>query len=121
MNKIILVGRVGSEPVRRETKNGTSVTNFSVATSRRMATEELDENGRPKEETQWHQIVAWGKQGDSCASYLHKGSAVLIEGSLKSRKYEGKDGSKKMSFEIHAETVNFLGQKRNETTEALAS
>jgi len=114
MNKIILIGRVGTLPVRRETKNGTSVTNFSVATSRRLMNEPMGENGFPKEETQWHKIVAWGKQGDSCASHLKKGSPVLVEGSLRSRKYEGKDGEDKYSFEVHADSVNFLGTPKRE-------
>ena len=113
VNKIILVGRLGSDPVARETKSGISVVNFSVATSRKLkseGTEEGAEVGTALEETQWHRIVAWGKQGEICSQYLRKGQPVYIEGSVRTRKFESKDGAERIAFEVHAESVSFLGR-----------
>jgi single-strand DNA-binding protein len=110
VNKMILIGRLGADPIRRLTKQGTPVTNFPVATSRRVTKEgaaEGDENAFT-EETQWHRIVAWGKQADSCAQYLKKGNPVYIEGSFRTRPYQGKDGLERMSWEVHVENVVFL-------------
>jgi len=105
MNRVFLVGRLGVDPTKRETKTGISVTQFSLATSRRT----VSDDGVTGEETQWHRVVAWGKQADSCAEFLSKGSPVLIEGCVKSRKYDAKDGTQRTSYEIHADRVNFLG------------
>lgn len=104
INKVILVGRLGADPIQRETKNGLPVVSFSVATSRK---------GREEGETltQWHKIVAWGKQAEICGTYLKKGHSVYVEGSMRSRKYEGKDGTIKLAFEIHADDVSFLGNR----------
>lgn len=128
VNKIILIGRLGADPILRETKTGAVVVHFPVATARRVKpTEPLTDETETKkeetrlEETQWHRIVAWGRQGEVCAQYLKKGQKVYVEGSVLSRKYEAKDGSEKMSFEVVAETVSFLGGGRTageETREA---
>lgn len=121
VNKIILIGRLGADPVQRETKNGVPVVHFSVATSRRLrdddsASGEGETGGQgpafPREETQWHRIVAWGRQGENCAQYLKKGHSVFVEGSLRSHKFEGKDGNSRMAFEIHADNVIFLNRTR---------
>jgi single-strand DNA-binding protein len=103
VNKVILVGRLGADPVQKETKNGLAVASFSVATSRR---------GREEGETQtqWHKVVAWGKQAEACALYLKKGHAVYVAGMMKSRNYEAKDGNQRTSFEVHADEVSFLGR-----------
>ncbi len=112
MNRVILLGRLGSEPVQRSTKSGTSVVKFPLATSRRFSS--TDESGVEKQtdETEWHQVVVWGKQGDACAAHLVKGQSVLVEGTIRSHKYDAKDGAQKMSFEVHAENVCFLGKPR---------
>jgi len=130
INKVILVGRLGADPVRRETKNGNPVVSFSLATSRRLsaesaagqgasgamnATEGEDGVARPLEVTQWHRIVAWGKQGETCSRFLRKGDSVYIEGSLRSHKYEGKEGITRLAFEVVAEEVSFLGSPRRRT------
>ena len=109
VNKVILIGRLGADPIQRETKNGRAVVRFSLATTRRVRDEGDAEGQYSGEETQWHSIVAWGKQGENCAQYLKKGHGAYIEGSIRSHKYEGKDGMQRMSFEVHAEQVNFLG------------
>ena len=119
MNKVILIGRLGADPVLRETKTGAVVVHFPVATSRRVKSTEPSEEDpkteeRKTEETQWHRIVAWGTQGEACARYLKKGEKVYVEGSVLSRKYEGKDGRERVAFEIVAENVGFLGGRSGE-------
>ncbi|MBC7386688.1 MAG: single-stranded DNA-binding protein [Cryobacterium sp.] len=119
VNKVILIGRLGADPILRETKTGGVVVHFPVATSRRIKSTEPTENEEVKpmaEETQWHRIVAWGRQGETCAQYLKKGQKVYVEGTILSRRYEAKDGSEKTSFEVIAETVSFLGGNRSETS-----
>lgn len=119
INKVILVGRLGANPIQRHTKQGTPVVHFSVATSRRFLKEGPNSSlePTPTEETQWHRVVAWGKQGEVCAQYLKKGSQVYVEGFLRSHQYEDKSGTNKTSFEIHTENVSFLGNPRTSTAE----
>ncbi|MCM2279661.1 MAG: single-stranded DNA-binding protein [Oligoflexia bacterium] len=120
VNKVILIGRLGSDPIQRETKSGVAVVHFPLATSRRL--KEGDQEST--EETQWHRIVAWGKQGELCAQYLKKGQTVFVEGSMRSHKYETKSGDARMSFEVHLENVSFLsgggGGNRKAATETAA-
>ena len=117
VNKIILVGRLGADPVERETKSGISVVHFPLATSRKVRDDEDEEGERTGEETQWHRVVAWGKQGSACAQYLKKGQPVYIEGMVRSRKFEAKDGTQRFSFEVHADKVSFLGGYGNASKE----
>ncbi len=116
INKIILIGRLGANPILRETKTGAVVVNFSIATSRRVKSTDASETEPMTEETQWHRIVAWGRQGEMCAQYLTKGEKVYVEGSVLSQKYVGKDGKERVSFEVIAETVSFLGGGRGESS-----
>lgn len=99
VNKIILVGRLGGQPTLRVTKNGHSVAHFSLATTMQ------------DDQTQWHQIVVWGKQAENCAQYLEKGQWVYIEGPVRSREYTTDEGQQKLIFEVIAETVKFIGYK----------
>jgi single-strand DNA-binding protein len=116
VNKIILIGRVGADPIQRETKNGVPVVNFPLATRRRLRGEgpEAEVAGEVAEasgeETQWHRVVVWGREGEVCTQYLRKGQAVYVEGSVRSRKFEAKDGTSRMAFEVHADNVSFLGR-----------
>jgi len=121
VNKVILVGRLGADPIQRQTKSGTPVIHFSVATTRRIFREDTEQapDSAPLEETQWHKIVVWGKQGEACAQYLKKGNPVYVEGSIRSHAYTGKDGTSKTSFEIQAENVSFLGGQRPTTQEKI--
>lgn len=116
INKIILIGRLGANPILRETKTGAVVVNFSIATSRRVKSTDASETEPMTEETQWHRIVAWGRQGEMCAQYLTKGEKVYVEGSVLSQKYVGKDGKERVLFEVIAETVSFLGGGRGESS-----
>lgn len=116
VNKVILLGRLGADPVQRQTKTGMNVAHFPVATSRRFLKEgaadpaaESSATANWTEETQWHQVVSWGRQAEKCSLYLKKGNPVYIEGSIRSHQYEDKAGISRTSFEIHVETISFLG------------
>jgi single-strand DNA-binding protein len=100
----MLIGRLGGDPIQRETQNGNPVVNFSLATSRRVR----DQAENYVDETDWHKVVVWGRQGEACKQYLKKGQPVFVEGSLRSRQYTGKDGAARMAFEVYAESVSFL-------------
>ena len=113
VNKVILVGRLGADPVLRSTQNGGSFSHFPVATSRKWKVADETEGEKLNEETQWHNIVAWGRQGENCAQFLKKGQRVYVEGMIRSRKYEDKEGQPKTSFEVHADSVSFLDGKRS--------
>jgi single-strand DNA-binding protein len=115
LNKILLIGRLGGDPIRRETKSGTAVTQFSVATSRKILKEDDSSSGASEiEETVWHTIVVWGRQAEACAQYLTKGQSVYVEGAVRKRSYVSKDGASRLSFEVHAESVGFLGTRKRE-------
>ena len=105
INKVILVGRLGSDPEVRYTPDGTAVANFSVATSDEWTDKAT---GEKKERTEWHRIVAWRKLGEICGEYLSKGRQVYVEGKLQTRSWE-KDGVTRYSTEIIASDVQFLG------------
>ena len=117
VNKIILVGRLGADPVLRDTKNGLSVAQFPLATSRWVKETGQEtaqtESQEAADKTQWHRVIAWGKQADACAQFLKKGDSVYVEGSVRTHKYESKEGDSRMAFEVHAETVSFLGKFGN--------
>ena len=113
VNKVLLIGRLGNDPVRRETKNGLAVTNFSLATSRKIFAQNPGAEAVEREETQWHNVVVWGKQAETCKQYLAKGQAVFIDGMIRTRKYTNKDGGTRYAFEVHAENVSFLGRRRS--------
>jgi single-strand DNA-binding protein len=106
VNKVILVGNLGRDPEVRSTPSGQSVCTFSLATTDRFN----DRTGQQRELTEWHNIVAWGKQADICGQYLKKGRQVYVEGRLTTRQYEAKDGTgKRYRAEIVAQRVQFLG------------
>lgn len=105
VNKVILIGNLGRDPELRYTKGGQAVANFSLATSDSFTNRE----GGREERTEWHRIVAWAKTAELCAKYLNKGRTVYIEGQLRTRDWEDKDGNKRQTTEVHAQTVQFLG------------
>jgi single-strand DNA-binding protein len=106
LNKIMLIGRLGKDPTMISTKTGVSMTQFSLATSRKFR-DSKSEDGVLREETVWHQVVVFGKTAEHCQQYLKKGSRAFIEGNLKTRKFE-KDGKERYISEIHADDVSFL-------------
>jgi single-strand DNA-binding protein len=105
VNKVILVGNLGKDPEVRFTPNGRALAKFPVATSERWT----DQQGQKQERTEWHNVVVWGKQAETCGQYLAKGRQVFIEGSIRSRQYDDKDGNKRYMTEIVARDVRFLG------------
>jgi single-strand DNA-binding protein len=113
VNRIILLGRLGKDPIRKEIRDGLTVVNFSLATSRRVRAENDLEGVATGEETEWHRVVVWGRQGEACAQYLKKGHAVFVEGMVRSRQYDGKDGVHRISYEIQADRVSFLTSSRS--------
>ncbi len=105
VNKVILIGNLGRDPELRYTQNGQAVANFTLATSENWT----DKSGEKVERTEWHRIVAWGRTAELCAQYLSKGRTVYIEGRLQTREWEDRDGNKRQTTEINANTVQFLG------------
>lgn len=105
VNKVILVGNLGKDPETSYTPSGQSVTKFSLATSRSYK----DKSGELKEETEWHNIVAWGRTGEICQQYLTKGRSAFVEGRIQTRSWEDKEGKKRYMTEIVANEVVLLG------------
>ncbi len=104
LNKIMLIGNVGSDPEMRYTPNGKAVTSFRMATNYRY----VGSDGARREETEWFRVSVWGKQAESCNQFLSKGKRVFVEGRLHSRSWEGQDGQTRTSLEISANRVIFL-------------
>ncbi len=113
--RLVLVGNLGRDPEMRYTPQGTPVTSFPVATSRKYNTAD----GQHKEETVWFRVSVWGKQAETVNQYLTKGRQVLVEGTLVGDENGGpriwttQDGKPRASFEVRAYTVRFLGSKRD--------
>ena len=105
VNKVILVGNLGADPEVRYSSTGTTVTNFRIATSENWTNKE----GERETRTEWHRIVAFGKLGEICAEYLSKGKQIFVEGRLRSRSWEGKEGTKRWITEIVATNIVMLG------------
>jgi len=108
INKVILIGRLGSDPEVRYTPSGVAVANFNIATSEEWKDKD---SGEKKERTEWHRIVAWRRLGEICGEYLSKGKQVYIEGRLQTRDWEDRDGNKRYTTEIVATDVQFLGTR----------
>jgi len=107
LNKVIIIGNLGGEPEMRFTPNGKPVTSFRMATNRVYTTTE----GERKQETEWFNVVAWGRLAEQCNQFLDKGQRVYAEGRLRSRTWEGQDGQKRYRFEIVANRVLFLDRR----------
>jgi single-strand DNA-binding protein len=104
LNKIMLIGNVGSDPEMRYTPNGKAVTSFRMATNYRY----VGSDGERREETEWFRVSVWGKQAESCNQFLSKGRRVYVEGRLRSRNWEGQDGQMRTNLEVSANRVIFL-------------
>ncbi|MCK6528383.1 single-stranded DNA-binding protein [Myxococcota bacterium] len=105
VNRAVIVGTLGRDPEVRSTTSGTAVATFTVATNRRVKSD--DGNGHV-EETEWHRIVAFGSLAENCGRYLQKGRSVYLEGRLRSREWKDKDGNPRHTTEIVAQDVTFL-------------
>jgi single-strand DNA-binding protein len=113
INKVILIGNLGRDPELRYTQNGQPVANFSLATSENWTDKS---SGEKVEKTEWHRVVVWGRTAEHCSQYLAKGRTVYIEGRLQTRDWEDKEGQKRSTTEINAQTVQFLGGPRGQGT-----
>ena len=107
VNKMIVIGNLGSEPEMRFTPNGRPVTSFNIATNWRYTTSE----GERKEETEWFTVVTWGKLAEQCNQFLTKGRLVYVEGRLRTHTWEGQDGQRRHRNEIVADRVSFLDKQ----------
>ena len=103
-NKIAIIGYLGRDPELRYTPNGNAVCNFSVATTEKVGSEDI---------TTWFRISAWGKQGELCNEYLHKGSQVYIEGKLRAETYTDREGQNRTNLEVNAREIQFLGRRND--------
>ncbi len=108
VNKVILVGNLGRDPEVRNTPSGQTVASFSLATSRRWK----DRDGNRQEQTEWHNIVVWGKLAEIAGQYLTKGKQIFVEGRLQTRSWEDKDsGEKKYRTEVVCDSLQMLGSR----------
>ena len=107
VNKAILIGNLGKDPELRYTPSGQAVASFSLATSERFK----DKEGNWQERTDWHNVVVWGRQGETVKEYLRKGRSAYVEGRIQTRSYDDKEGNKKWITEIIASRIQFLGGK----------
>ena len=114
VNKVILIGNLGKDPDLRYTPSGQAVATFSLATNDRYK----DKDGQMVERAEWHNIVVWGKQAETCGEYLGKGRLVFIEGSLRQERWEGRGGEARSALKVVADRVQFLGNGRSQAPEA---
>jgi single-strand DNA-binding protein len=108
VNKVIVVGNLGRDPETRYMPDGAAITNVSVATSFQWTDKA---SGEKKEETEWHRIVFRGKLAEIAGEYLKKGSQVYVEGRLRTRKWQDKDGQDRYTTEIMATEMRMLGSR----------
>ena len=107
INKVILVGNLGTDPEVRYTANGGAVANLTIATSEQWTDKQ---SGQKQEKTEWHRVVMFGKLGEIAGEYLRKGSQAYIEGRLQTREWQ-KDGVKRYTTEIVASDMQMLGSR----------
>lgn len=105
VNKVILIGRLGADPEIRYTPSGAEVATFRMATSESWT----NKSGEKEERTEWHRIVAWRGLAKICGEFLSKGKLVYIEGRLRTRSWEDRDGNKRTTTEIEATDMKMLG------------
>ncbi len=104
LNKVLLIGNLGSDPEMRYTPNGAAVCEFRMAVNRRYTTGE----GEQREETDWFRVTTWGKLAETVNQYLTKGQRTYVEGRISSSAYTDRDGQPQASLEVTAQTVQFL-------------
>jgi len=108
INKVILVGNLGKDPEVRYLEGGTAVANFPIATSE---TYKDRTSGERKTNTEWHNIVVWRGLAEIAEKYLKKGSQIYLEGKLRTRQWQDKDGNNRYTTEIVADNLQMLGRK----------
>ena len=108
VNKVILVGNLGRDPETRYMPDGGAITNISIATTSTWK----DKSGEKQEATEWHRVAFFGKLAEIAGEYLKKGSQVYVEGKLKTRKWQDKDGQDKYMTEVIADEMKMLGSRQ---------
>jgi len=108
VNKVILIGNLGRDPETRYMPDGGAITNISVATTDVWK----DKNGEKQEKTEWHRVAFFGKLAEIAGEYLKKGRSVYVEGRLKTRKWQDKDGADKYTTEVIADRMQMLGSRQ---------
>jgi single-strand DNA-binding protein len=116
VNKVILIGNLGANPEVRYTQGGTTVANLRLATSRRWT----GKDGQRQEETEWHNVVAFGKLAEICGQYLQKGKQIFVEGRLRTRQWQDQQGNKRNTTEIVMENMTMLGARAAGAGEEMA-
>jgi len=111
VNKVLVIGNLGQDPDMKYTADGQAVTSFSVASNRKYKTSSNEQ----RDETEWFQVVAWGKLAETCNEYLSKGKQVYVEGRLHSKTWEDRNGEKRFTNEIVLANVEFLGGGRDDS------
>ena len=107
INKVILVGNLGKDPDLRHTPSGSDVCTFSMATTEKFK----GKSGEAREQTEWHNIVAWNRLAAICGEYLHKGKQVYVEGRLQTQSYEDRNGVQRYKTAIVISQMQMLGNK----------
>ena len=107
VNKVILIGNLGRDPEIRYMPSGDAVANLRIATTDKFK----DKAGEQQEVTEWHSVAFFGKQAEICGQYLKKGSQVYVEGSLRTRKWQDKDGNDRYTTEIRGDRMQMLGSR----------
>lgn len=114
LNKVLLIGRLGAKPeLRYLPQNQRAIARFSLATNERIFNPSTNES---RNRTEWHRIIAWGKLGEFCEKFLTQGKQVYIEGKLRTRSWQDREGNKRTTTEIEAQNIVLLG-KREESAE----
>lgn len=109
LNKVFIIGRLGTTPELKHTAQGTPVTNFNMATDESYT----DKSGNKVEQTEWHRIVVWQRQAENVCKFLQKGSLALVEGKLQTRKWQDQQGQDRYTTEIVAQNVTFMDSKHD--------
>jgi len=111
INKVLLIGHLGQDPeLRYLPQTERAVAKLSLATNERYYNSNTNES---EDRTEWHRIVVWGKQAEFCEKYLNKGKQILIEGKIRTRNWEDKDGNKRYTTEIEAQNIILLGKRED--------
>ena len=113
MNRVFLIGNLTRDPEMRSTQSGVAVCNFTIAVNRRFRNPQTGQ-----QETDFLNVIAWRQLAELCDKYLAKGRKVAVTGSIQTRTYEAKDGSKRNTFDIVADEVEFLSQNQQRSTQS---
>lgn len=114
INKAIIIGNLGRDPESRQSQGGIAIATFPVATTHAHR----DANGNIEKETEWHRVSLFGRLAEIAKDYLHKGSLVYIEGHLRTRKYQAKDGTDRYTTEIVGEALQLLDRRQSDQQSA---